>query len=80
MRTAELNLDDSRRQIKHDVVEQIDGQLDSAIWELQQQSEQECKQFKLELAAAYESKVRGTATDGRMWWWVNEDYWFFTVG
>lgn len=59
MRTAEYNLDVSRGQIRRDVVEQVDGQLDSAIRELQQQSEQECKLFKLELNAAFEDKVRG---------------------
>lgn len=58
LRTAEYNLDVSRGQIRRDVVEQVDGQLDSAIRELQQQSEQECKLFKLELNAAFEDKVR----------------------
>ena len=59
LRTAEFNLDISRGQIKRDVVEQVDGQLESAIRELQQQSKQECDLFKLELNAAFEDKVRG---------------------
>ena len=57
LNAAVVILNTSRRQVRDDVVHQTDGKLESAIWELQQQSEQECKQFKQELSAAYEDKV-----------------------
>lgn len=57
LNAAVVILNTSRRQVRDDVVHQTDGKLEGAIWELQQQSEQECKQFKQELSAAYEDKV-----------------------